>query len=212
MNLDKFTDGGQLLITSTMDDQSCFNIINLVLESYSDVKNVELVDNYYKIDMSSWMHKKTIICWIVNNGQRKFLQFGYKYSTTIPFLLILFVVFMLLGIFFSFIAVFILGLAIGFIENKIEDRRFDNRCKQYIRDINNYLMLNEPTNNDKASATESSDLTIKCPSCGVPVSNDMKFCPSCGKEIPSKKFCSHCGTEMNPNMCFCPKCGNKVNC
>ena len=212
MDLDKYSDGGQLLITSTMDDQSCFNIINLVLESYSDVKNVELVDNYYKIDMSSWMHKKTIICWIVNNGQRKFLQFGYKYSTTILYQLIDLVIFVLLWILFSFIAVLILGCVIGIIEVILESRQLHNRCTQYIRDVNNYLMLNEPTNNDKTSATESSDLTIKCPSCGVSVSVDMKFCPSCGKEIPSKKFCSHCGAEMNPNMCFCPKCGNKVNC
>ena len=88
-------------------------------------------------------------------------------------------------------------------------RNLQNRCEQYIRDINNVLMLNEPANNYNTSTTESSDLTINCPSCGVSVSIGMKFCPSCGKEIPSKKFCSHCGTEMNQNMSFCPKCGKK---
>ena len=211
MNLNKFADGGQVLITSTMDDQSCLQLISEVLRAYPDVKNVELVDNCYKIDMSSWMHKKTIICWIENNGQRKILRFGYKYSTTIPLHLIDLVIFTLLFIFFSFIALLIFACVIVIIEFILESRQLKNRCMQYIRDVNNYVMLNEPTNNDKTSATESSDLTIKCPSCGVSVSVDMKFCPSCGKEIPSKKFCSHCGTEMNPNMCFCPKCGSKIN-
>ncbi len=218
--MDKFADGGQLLITSTMDDQRCFQLISEVLEAYPDVKNVELVDNSYKIDMSSWMNKKTIICQIAYNGQKKFLQFSYNYSTTTTFFLVYFVIFailtifisFILGIFISFIVINIISFAVGYFDFKMSNHNLQNRCEQYIRDINNILLLNEPTNNYKTSTTKSSDLTIKCPSCGDSISIGMKFCPSCGKEIPSKKFCFHCGTEMNPNMSFCPKCGNKVNC
>lgn len=211
MNLDNFKDGGQLLITSTIDDQSCFQLISEVLGGYPDVKNVELVDDYYKIDMSSWMTKKTIICWISYNGQRKFLQFGYKDSDKISSFMVLLVFFVLIAYYLSFfLALLIIALPKSVIDI-VGYRRLKGRCEQYIRDVNNVLMLNEPTNNYKASTTESSDVSIKCPSCGVPVHVDMKFCPTCGKEIPSKRFCSHCGTEMNPNMNFCPKCGNKYN-
>ncbi len=49
-----------------------------------------------------------------------------------------------------------------------------------------------------------------CPECGAEVSAKAKFCPECGKALPSKKFCTNCGAEVNAKARFCPECGEKL--
>ena len=50
----------------------------------------------------------------------------------------------------------------------------------------------------------------KCPSCNAEINAKAKFCPECGKAIPTKKFCSNCGAELSSSAKFCPECGEKV--
>ncbi len=49
-----------------------------------------------------------------------------------------------------------------------------------------------------------------CPNCGAQISAKAKFCPECGKALPTKKFCSNCGTEVSSKSKFCPECGEKL--
>lgn len=48
-----------------------------------------------------------------------------------------------------------------------------------------------------------------CKNCGKQLSDDERFCPSCGtpREIASKCFCTRCGAEKEQENCTCPKCG-----
>ena len=49
-----------------------------------------------------------------------------------------------------------------------------------------------------------------CPECKTNVPQGAKFCPGCGKQLPSEKFCSECGAKITASAKFCPECGNKV--
>lgn len=63
------------------------------------------------------------------------------------------------------------------------------------------------------SPKEKLETTMKCPHCNSHISTGMKFCPSCGKELPSEpknRFCSQCGSEISSGMNFCSKCGNQI--
>lgn len=61
-----------------------------------------------------------------------------------------------------------------------------------------------------AASTASAAPERKCPQCGQPVSQDAKFCMSCGANLmPAKKKCPGCGTELDAGAKFCPECGTK---
>ena len=57
-----------------------------------------------------------------------------------------------------------------------------------------------------------------CEKCGMELSNDMKFCPSCGTAVLKSTELSHnhlnvcrrCGTLLLPDARFCKKCGAPV--
>lgn len=55
---------------------------------------------------------------------------------------------------------------------------------------------------------EESSMTRLCPN-GHVVSEGMKFCPVCGKEISlvGIRFCPKCGTERQLSDRFCSNCG-----
>lgn len=48
----------------------------------------------------------------------------------------------------------------------------------------------------------------QCPN-GHDVSDEVKFCPTCGAQIVENgsKFCTKCGSEQNGNERFCTHCG-----
>lgn len=48
---------------------------------------------------------------------------------------------------------------------------------------------------------------MKCPRCDSEVKNGMKYCSSCGFEVPKVTICNQCGFEIPKGMSFCPKCG-----
>lgn len=60
---------------------------------------------------------------------------------------------------------------------------------------------------------------VKCSNCGTEVSDEAKFCNSCGSEIVVEepvndngtKFCSNCGYEMPQAIKFCPECGTSTD-
>ena len=52
-------------------------------------------------------------------------------------------------------------------------------------------------------------LSIHC-TCGAEVNAKSKFCPECGNQLPSKKFCANCGAEISAKAKFCPECGEKI--
>jgi membrane protease subunit (stomatin/prohibitin family) len=49
-----------------------------------------------------------------------------------------------------------------------------------------------------------------CPDCNNPVSEDARFCPSCGHQIIVFQQCSDCGKNLSPNAKFCSSCGSQV--
>lgn len=61
-----------------------------------------------------------------------------------------------------------------------------------------------PVQENKAIAT------VKCSECGADVTAGAKFCPECGKQMPTNKFCSECGAKVTAGAKFCPECGNKL--
>jgi membrane protease subunit (stomatin/prohibitin family) len=57
---------------------------------------------------------------------------------------------------------------------------------------------------------------IKCPNCNAMVPSDNKFCPQCGKPLPSPGQasvikCYKCGSVIPTGSKFCPECGNSYN-
>lgn len=49
-----------------------------------------------------------------------------------------------------------------------------------------------------------------CTECGAALTPGAKFCPECGKPVPSAAVCPQCGAKLSPNAKFCPECGTKV--
>ncbi len=57
-----------------------------------------------------------------------------------------------------------------------------------------------------------------CKNCGTELDNDMRFCPTCGTEVPiiieparkQMSFCMKCGAVLVPNARFCMECGASV--
>jgi len=50
-----------------------------------------------------------------------------------------------------------------------------------------------------------------CPDCQLPVSQDAKFCSSCGHQILVFQRCSQCGKNLPPQAKFCPRCGKPAD-
>ncbi len=58
-----------------------------------------------------------------------------------------------------------------------------------------------------------------CASCGTPLQQHHKFCPSCGAAVPTpppttateSKFCTSCGARLPGGVAFCGSCGAKQN-
>lgn len=57
----------------------------------------------------------------------------------------------------------------------------------------------------------------KCPSCGAKMSNESRFCQSCGLDTAPLKdsgtaetVCGGCGTRCDKNQKFCPECGRAL--
>jgi len=58
-----------------------------------------------------------------------------------------------------------------------------------------------------------------CASCGTPLQQYHKFCPSCGAAVPTtplttateSKFCTSCGAKILAGVTFCGSCGAKQN-
>lgn len=53
---------------------------------------------------------------------------------------------------------------------------------------------------------------ILCSSCNAILSENTKFCNSCGTEVQKEKIhnCSNCNTILEENSKFCPSCGQRV--
>jgi len=49
-----------------------------------------------------------------------------------------------------------------------------------------------------------------CPDCKNPVSQDARFCPSCGHQLVVFRQCPHCGKNISPSARFCARCGQPV--
>jgi predicted RNA-binding Zn-ribbon protein involved in translation (DUF1610 family) len=68
--------------------------------------------------------------------------------------------------------------------------------------------------------TQSMPSTVSgmvCASCGAPLQQQQKFCPSCGAAAPTpppttateSKFCTSCGAKIPAGVTFCGSCGAK---
>ncbi|MBP5207774.1 MAG: zinc ribbon domain-containing protein [Clostridia bacterium] len=49
--------------------------------------------------------------------------------------------------------------------------------------------------------------TKKCPACGREGKISDKFCAGCGARFPEAKFCPGCGAKYTEGMKFCTECG-----
>ncbi len=50
-----------------------------------------------------------------------------------------------------------------------------------------------------------------CPHCGAPLSENARFCSSCGKaaDAAPQRVCPSCSRQLSENDIFCPACGTK---
>jgi hypothetical protein len=85
----------------------------------------------------------------------------------------------------------------------------------------------DPASSDAETSRPSpdDDPTDRCPSCGTPVVNDMRFCTECGAKAPNAttttedatqgndmaNSCAHCGAAIEANDSFCTRCGQRVD-
>ncbi|MEA1974236.1 MAG: zinc ribbon domain-containing protein [Bacillota bacterium] len=81
--------------------------------------------------------------------------------------------------------------------------------KEYNQDIQRASHVPKP------QTTKKPLLTQECLNCGALITEDMKFCGSCGTKIERKKqiqkrFCPSCGNPINPEDRFCGSCGEAI--
>lgn len=50
---------------------------------------------------------------------------------------------------------------------------------------------------------------IRCEGCGAPISDQVKFCPRCGRTAQGR-HCLSCNAVLDRDMNFCPSCGAKA--
>ena len=65
---------------------------------------------------------------------------------------------------------------------------------------------------DKKLSTEywREGIQATCPKCEQPLTNNSKFCPSCGNNMKAKVNCPKCNEKLLPNAKFCAGCGEKL--
>lgn len=51
---------------------------------------------------------------------------------------------------------------------------------------------------------------ITCPKCNKELSDDTKFCDSCGAKIYETIFCPNCGERTSTEFAFCQNCGTAI--
>lgn len=51
---------------------------------------------------------------------------------------------------------------------------------------------------------------ITCPKCNKELSDDTKFCDSCGAQIFETIFCPNCGVQTSTEFAFCENCGASI--
>lgn len=49
-----------------------------------------------------------------------------------------------------------------------------------------------------------------CPSCGIALPGNVKFCPECGANVKARDKCAKCGAKLDPGVKFCGECGTKI--
>ena len=59
-----------------------------------------------------------------------------------------------------------------------------------------------------ALAAEPCTAMSTCPSCGTPVTSDLRFCVACGSALGSR--CPSCGAATQPGSRFCGQCGMQL--
>lgn len=52
---------------------------------------------------------------------------------------------------------------------------------------------------------------LKCPDCQNPITEDARFCPSCGHQLLIYQQCVKCGKNLPPHAKFCPSCGQRAS-
>ena len=90
-----------------------------------------------------------------------------------------------------------------------DQKEFNDRMEYYILKRTEQLQGNVSN-----TAANSAPRTFKCPECGTELNENIKFCPTCGKNavVPQTRtiFCMKCGEKITNEAKFCPVCGNKV--
>lgn len=59
----------------------------------------------------------------------------------------------------------------------------------------------------KAEKEGSGHSDLSCPECKHPITEESRFCPSCGHQIVVFDQCPECGKNLPPQAKFCPRCG-----
>jgi predicted amidophosphoribosyltransferase len=62
----------------------------------------------------------------------------------------------------------------------------------------------------KADKEGTGSPALTCPECKNPISEESRFCPSCGHQIVVFDQCPECGKNLPPKAKFCPGCGRPV--
>lgn len=68
--------------------------------------------------------------------------------------------------------------------------------------------MNTVMGQNTASAANSFEESIICPSCNTKLKKDSKFCIECGTKISQNKICPGCNSQVSPTSKFCPECGH----
>ena len=109
-----------------------------------------------------------------------------------------------------------------------EGAAFDEQLSEYCASIQASLEaiaeLQSQIDALKAPKEEEAPKAPACPACGTAVSEDAKFCPSCGakleapapaeepaEEAPAEIKCPECEASNPAGTNFCSGCGTKLN-
>ncbi|OPY76155.1 MAG: Double zinc ribbon [Syntrophorhabdus sp. PtaU1.Bin058] len=62
----------------------------------------------------------------------------------------------------------------------------------------------------KGTGTNIRD-ALRCPDCQNPITEEARFCPSCGHQLLIYQQCVKCGKNLPPHAKFCPSCGQRTS-